>query len=146
MFSDFEVSMDVKARDIVHSSAQRAYPGECCGFLWGNNGMITVAAEVDNVSTFDKLQHFEINARTFMAAEKFADTNGLTLMGVFHSHPDSVAEPSDMDQKSALPNFLYIIVAVRNHVVIEERLWVLDDCGYFKERCMQGTTIESSNR
>jgi len=145
MFSDGEVSIDVAARDIVHSSAQRTYPSECCGFLWGNNGMITVAAEADNVSRSDKLQHFEINTSAFMAAEKFADANGLTLMGVFHSHPDSVAVPSYTDLESALPNFLYIIVAVRDHVVTEERLWVLDNCRHFKELCLHGAMIKSSN-
>lgn len=146
MLSNTNVSIGVAARDLVQSIAQRNYPSECCGFLWGLNGMITIAAEADNVSASDKLEHFEINASAFIAAEKFADVNGLTLMGVFHSHPDTVAIPSDIDRESALPNFLYLITAVSSHVVLEERLWILDDCGHFKELCLQGALIESSNQ
>lgn len=146
MFYNTNVSIGVAARGLVQSSALRTYPSECCGFLWGHGRMITIAREAENVSASDKFEHFEINASAFMAAEKFADANGLTLMGVFHSHPDAVAVPSDNDLKSALPNFLYLITAVSNHVVIEERLWILDDCGHFKELCLQSAMIESSNQ
>ncbi|WP_407431194.1 M67 family metallopeptidase [Arcticibacter sp.] len=136
MFSKYEVSIHQVARNTIISSAERVYPAECCGFMWGHNGIITIAAEEDNVSKDDKLRSFEIGTSAFMAAEKFADASGLDLMGVFHSHPDTVAEPSDRDQESAIPNFLYLIVAIVDHVVTEERLWILNDYRNFTELYM----------
>lgn len=143
MFSDDEVGVNPVPWRIIQSSAEKRYPRECCGFLWGHDGRITVAMEVDNVTRHDKLQNFEIHTSAFTAAENFGDESGLTLMGVFHSHPDAVAEPSGIDQKWALPNFLYMILSVRDHAVSEARLWILDNYGDFKELGVHGAIIES---
>jgi len=34
------------------------------------------------------------------------------VIGVFHSHPDHPAQPSDFDRDHALPNFVYLITSV----------------------------------
>lgn len=146
MFCDNEVGIDPVARNVVDLCALKTYPAECCGFLWGHNGVITVAKEAHNVSECDKLQYFEIHTSAFMAAEEFAEKNGLSLMGVFHSHPDAVAEPSDRDLRSALPNFLYLIVSVGNDVASEARLWILDDNRTFRELPWHNAMTESLNK
>lgn len=146
MLSEIYMSIDIAARDSIRSVVQRKYPNECCGFLWGLDGMITHAGETANISAFDISEHFEISSSAFVEAERFAETHALTLMGIFHSHPDSVGVPSDEDHQSALPNFLYLIVSVADHLVVEERLWILDDCGYFKELCLKSARTESLNQ
>lgn len=146
MFCNCEVGIDPVARNIVDLCALKSYPAECCGFLWGLSGVITVAKEVNNISECDKLRYFEIHASAFIAAEDYAEINGLTLMGAFHSHPDAAAEPSDTDLKSALPNFLYMIVSVRDHLISEARLWILDDHRTFQELRMHNVMTKSSNQ
>lgn len=142
MLSEVYMSIDVAARDSVRSIVQQKYPDECCGFFWGHDGMITHARETANVSAFDKSERFEISSSAFVEAERFSETHALTLMGIFHSHPDSVGVPSDEDHQSALPNFLYLIVSVADHLVVEERLWILDDCRDFKELYLKSARIE----
>lgn len=146
MLGNYEVGIDLAARKVVDLCALKTYPAECCGFLWGHSGVITIAKEAHNVSQNDKLRHFEIHTSAFIAAEEFAETNGLTLMGVFHSHPDAVAEPSDTDLKSALPNFLYMIVSVRDHLIAEARFWILDEHRTFQELPMKSAMTESLNQ
>lgn len=136
MLSEVNMSIDKGTRNMVRSIVQQHYPNECCGFLWGSGGKIMLAGETANMSEYDKQEHFEISSSAFMEAEKFADTHALTLMGIFHSHPDAAGVPSEKDQESAFPNFLYFIVAVTEHRVVEERLWMLNDCGYFVELCI----------
>lgn len=145
MLSEYKVGVNLVPWLTIKLCAENRYPAECCGFLWGHDGRITVAAEADNVTSFGKLQHFEIHANAFIAAERFADENGLTLMGVFHSHPDGVAEPSVIDRKLALPNFAYLILSVRDQAVSEARLWILDHYRDFKELRIDGAIIESLN-
>jgi proteasome lid subunit RPN8/RPN11 len=47
-----------------------------------------------------------------MKAEQYALLYDTTLIGVYHSHPQHPAIPSEHDLKQALPFFSYIIVSV----------------------------------
>jgi proteasome lid subunit RPN8/RPN11 len=61
----------------------------------------------------------------WMRLEDYADDRGLTLLGYFHSHPDSPAVPSAFDRDHALPNFVYIITQVQQGAAVEQRVWRL---------------------
>jgi len=143
MHFDSGVQMDPAVLSLIRISAKRAYPNECCGFLWGDGTSILFAAEVDNVSAGDRKNHFQINSSAYIAAETFAESHGLTLLGIFHSHPDSPAIPSTEDTKMALPNFFYIIIPLKGNMVQEERCWVLDGSGKFKELHLNITIPQS---
>ena len=47
------------------------------------------------------------------------------VIGYYHSHPDTLAEPSDRDLETAIPETSYLIVAVDRHTVVERRSWRL---------------------
>lgn len=144
MLVNRHMNIDGKARGIVYAAARRAYPDECCGFLWGHGNTVSFAAEAGNVSEGDKKSHFAIHPASYMAAELFAEQNGLSLLGVFHSHPDDPAVPSCKDLEMALPNFLYFIVSVSKLAVLEERCWALNDTQQFEELLIRGSLLESS--
>lgn len=144
MLVNSDMNIDGKARAVVYAAARRAYPDECCGFLWGHGNTVSFAAEAGNVSEGDKKMHFAIHAESYMAAELFAEQNGLALLGVFHSHPDVPAIPSYKDLEMALPNFIYFIVSVSKSAVLEERCWALDDTKQFQELLIRGSLPESS--
>ena len=57
--------------------------------------------------------------------EDEADEKGLTLVGYYHSHPNSPAIPSEYDRDHALPNFVYIITSVQAGKAVYMRGWKL---------------------
>jgi proteasome lid subunit RPN8/RPN11 len=62
-----------------------------------------------------------------MQAEQRALAEGVTLLGVYHSHPDHPAEPSEHDRKQAMPFFSYVILSIREGELAAWTSWQLDD-------------------
>jgi proteasome lid subunit RPN8/RPN11 len=58
----------------------------------------------------------------------------MEVVGVFHSHPDHPAEPSEFDRGMAWPWFTYVITRVERGKAAESRAWRLaEDRGDFVE-------------
>src|SRR6476661_961273 len=99
--------IDPKAMEEMIADAERTFPDECCGFFFGkeegDKRIISTITVVDNSKEGDKRRRFEISAGDYLKAENFADENGLSLLGVYHSHPNSPAIPSELDRISAQP-------------------------------------------
>jgi proteasome lid subunit RPN8/RPN11 len=68
-----------------------------------------------------------------MKAEQFAEENNLQLIGVYHSHPNHPAIPSEHDRVAAQPFFSYIILSVINNEFGQLRSWRLNDQQQFEE-------------
>lgn len=117
--------------------AERTFPDECCGFLFGNtengNRSIIKIQVVDNAKEGDKKRRFVISARDYMRAEQFAEINSLELLGVYHSHPGHPAIPSEHDRVAAQPYFSYIILSVLNSAFDHIRSWQLNEESQFEE-------------
>jgi len=112
------------------------YPNECCGFFYGKDRNVrtaTHARQVVNAREGDKSRRFEISPRDYQLAEKYALDNDLDLLGVYHSHPDHPAEPSEHDRKTAMPYFSYIIISVGEGEAVKFRSWRLNDQHQFDE-------------
>ena len=119
-----------------HSLAM--FPDECCGFLFGieqsdGTRIISKIENVDNAREGDKRRRFEITGRDYMLAEKFALENDLLLLGIYHSHPNHPAIPSEHDRVAAQPYFSYIIVSVMQGNIDHIRSWQLNDNSQFEE-------------
>ncbi len=117
-------------KDELSRHAIEVYPNECCGFLIGrnrNDRRVTNLHRVRNAREDDLHKRFLIDPSDYQKAEKFAEERDLDLLGVYHSHPDHPAEPSEHDRRSALPWFSYIIVSVQNGSVDDLRSWRLDE-------------------
>ncbi|MCS6871621.1 MAG: M67 family metallopeptidase, partial [Anaerolineae bacterium] len=70
----------------------------------------------------------------WLRLENEAESLGLTLIGYYHSHPDSPAIPSEYDRLHALPNFHYLITSVQAAKAVEVRAWQLaEDRSAFTE-------------
>jgi proteasome lid subunit RPN8/RPN11 len=123
------VTVPALVHDLIASDARQGYPDECCGFLlgrWnGDSAEVASARPVRNVREENRRRRFEITPRDFAQAETHAENHGLDLLGVYHSHPDHPAEPSQYDLERALPGFLYLIVSVRKGKVGDSRWWEL---------------------
>jgi proteasome lid subunit RPN8/RPN11 len=141
-----QLTSSLRAR--IFDQLERAYPNEGGGFLLGviEDGAreviaIREARPVENVAQSEEQYHrYAMTPRDWAKLEDEADAKGLTLVGYYHSHPDSPAIPSEFDRVHALPNFRYLITSVQGGKAVELRAWQLvDDRSRFEEL---GLTIE----
>jgi proteasome lid subunit RPN8/RPN11 len=129
----------------IKSQALSIFPDECCGFLFGRenvegNRIVSVILEVNNAKTGDKRRRFEITAKDYMLAERFAEESGLQLLGVYHSHPEHPAIPSEQDRVAAQPWFSYVIVSVIKAQIDHIRSWRLNEAAEFEEEVFSSST------
>jgi proteasome lid subunit RPN8/RPN11 len=68
-----------------------------------------------------------------MKAERYALENELELLGIYHSHPDHPAIPSEHDFRQAVPFFSYIIMSVRHGSNKRLTSWRLNDDNKFEQ-------------
>lgn len=131
-----EVTVLDTVKMIIEDDGQKTHPHECCGFMYGteDNGrrVITHAEPVNNTKEENRERRFEISPLDYMKAEEYADNNGLILLGVYHSHPEHPAIPSEHDLKVAMPYFSYVIVSVKKAKAVDFRSWRLSN-GKFEE-------------
>jgi len=132
------ILIESPAAIVMNEDAVKAYPDECCGFMYGNDDTtgsrrVSMALPVNNSSVINRKRRFEISPKDYMKAEKYALENNLQLLGVYHSHPDHPAEPSEHDRVAAQPFFSYMIISVLKGRVSNMRSWVLNDESRFDE-------------
>jgi len=91
--------------------ARSAAPHECCGLLIGTPVALVEAVRSANLAD-DPTRRFLIDPRTHIAALRRARTQGLAVVGFYHSHPRSTVFPSAADVEGAsYPDHVYVIVA-----------------------------------
>lgn len=135
-----KVILTEEAKDVMVEDALSTYPHECCGFFYGNEDssrVITKAIPVENTKEENRERRFEISAKDYMKAEAYADDNNLSLLGVYHSHPDHLAIPSEHDLKQAVPFFSYIIISVKKAKLANILSWRLNKEGRFEEENLE---------
>ena len=109
-------------------------PAECCGALVGlrHPAEIEIRTLIPVMNeAHDPNRHYAIDAHTVLRLERQASCAGLQLLGFYHSHPATTAEPSPRDLALASPGYIDLIVDARVGVV---RAWRLaDDRSAFRE-------------
>jgi len=132
------IIIEPSIRQLLIEDAVSTFPDECCGFLFGKEEtggarVIIDILAVDNSKEGDKTRRFEISPADYLAAEQHALDHAWTLLGIYHSHPNHPAIPSEHDRKAAQPYFSYVIISVMNNEVITIRSWLLNDEQQFEE-------------
>src|SRR5258705_8576050 len=112
----------------IFKQMEAGYPNEVGGFLLGilAKDSVTVREIIQIENVFEQEQQFHRYAMTpqdWARLEDQADERGLTLVGYYHSHPDSPAIASIYDRDYALPNFTYIITSVVNGKAVDQKVW-----------------------
>jgi len=110
----------------INEHVEKAYPEEGAGFLIGDDGEVKEILALSNARE-DAARHnrFLISPEEYLKAELKADSLGLSLIGVFHSHPDCPHVPSEYDREWAQPFFSYIITRVDEGKAVSHRSWRL---------------------
>jgi len=125
-----------KAYQVMVDDATTAFPNECCGFFYGSDEtdrLIIEAQPVINSKEGDQRRRFEISPFDYMKAEQYAVLHDLTLLGVYHSHPNHPAIPSEHDLAKAMPYFSYIIISIMDGKLAAFRSWQLTEERQFAE-------------
>ena len=99
------------AYDAMIAHALKDTPIEACGYLAGING--EVAYDIPMKNTDASNEHFSFDPQEQFDAFKKTQKEGLRLIAVYHSHPETPARPSEEDIRLAFdPNVSYIIVSL----------------------------------
>src|SRR5690554_4967195 len=116
------ITIEPEALQVMNNDAMKAFPDECCGFMFGVEDAegirkITQAMPVHNSSDENKKRRFKIAPADYMKGERHALDNNLQLLGIYHSHPNHPAIPSEHDRVAAQPWFSYLILSVDENAV-----------------------------
>lgn len=115
----------------MQEHALATYPEECCGFMFGSfkDDMVIVDCikVVKNNHPDLRSRRFIISPEDYIHAEKYADENGLALVGVYHSHPNHPALPSETDRLAAMPGFTYVIYSIMDGKPADVSAWELEE-------------------
>ena len=126
----------------IRTHAENRYPEECCGLLLGRvTGGVKTLVEVwptDNAWSAEaednwpeekgltERRRYAIKPEDMLRAMKYGRDRTLDIIGIYHSHPDCPAVPSECDRTLAWPQYSYIIVSVRQGCSEDLRSWTLD--------------------
>lgn len=116
----------------IAAHGEREYPHECCGLLLGSfaSDGVKMVREVYPISNAREEQakrnRFLIHPDELLRGERYAQTNGLEVIGFYHSHPDHPAVPSQYDLDHAWPMFSYIVISVSEGAARVLRSWEME--------------------
>jgi proteasome lid subunit RPN8/RPN11 len=86
-------------------------------------------AGADRWASAGEERRFLVSPQDILASMRRARAAGMDLVGVYHTHPEHPAVPSDFDRDAAWPDWSYVILSVRAGKVAELRSWVVPDHG-----------------
>ncbi len=116
---------------VMVEHAQQTYPTECCGAMLGQSvresqsgdgAAIQPAGEVRQILKAIPLQNvyegaqedrYEIRPMDLLRVEREARSEGLALLGIYHSHPDCGAYFSSTDLENSCPWYLFLVISVQ---------------------------------
>ena len=134
------LSLSASHHQKITCHAERTYPEECCGILLGtidrqaNQAQLVEVLETENawskiaiadlaidlpeivasgrqVAT-SRRDRYWIDPRDLLKAQQSGRDRGLQVIGIYHSHPDHPAIPSECDRRLAWAEYVYVIVSV----------------------------------
>lgn len=138
---------------IINIHAETTYPDECCGLILGyiSNGVKTVVEVIptENVWNLEKgnftetqeeystRKRYAIAPFFMLQIQKEARNRNLNIIGIFHSHPDYPAIPSEWDRIYAWAEYSYIIVSVNQGKAGELNSFCLDENHQFQREVIE---------
>ncbi|MEL6263078.1 MAG: M67 family metallopeptidase [Cyanobacteria bacterium J06626_6] len=102
-----------------------------------SSGVDVDAKEANATSVHTKKRRYWVDPKDMLRVQREAREKGLNIIGVYHSHPDHVAEPSECDRALAWTEYAYIIVSVRKGKAVDVQNWALDSEHRFQPEAME---------
>ncbi len=134
------INIPAKVLTEIHTHGETAYPQEAAGLMLGyeQNGVRFVQSllKLENAQE-DSSRHnrYLITAEDMLLGELEAERLGLTIVGIFHSHPDHPNLPSEFDREWAIPWYSYLITSIQEGKAVDSKSWRLRDdrSGFIEE-------------
>lgn len=138
----------------ICQQVERHYPQESCGLLLGrvvaqvnciveiyptenswDEADLTAFAAVSGSASLggSRRERYAIAPQTLLQVQRQARDRDLQIVGVYHSHPDHPAIPSEFDRAIAWSQYSYLILSVLQGQVRDHRSWRLDEQHQFQE-------------
>ena len=97
--------------EFICSAARQDVVRECCGLLAGREGAITRIFPAANVAA-NPATSYEIAPEELFRLTREIRAASLELLGIYHSHPNGINEPSPRDvERAHYPDAAYFIVS-----------------------------------
>ena len=114
----------------IMTHAKSTYPEECCGFLLGLDSVVRTVeriVSVQNVNQDSRRNRYNIDPKDLIRADEEARRSNMSLIGIYHSHPDAPAQPSQFDLEHAWPWYTYLLLSVQNGQPKDVAAWNLSE-------------------
>jgi proteasome lid subunit RPN8/RPN11 len=129
-----------RLRERLERWVGQRYPSEACGLLIGRRErgrtVVVDVAEVRNLDTANAGARYEMDPAGQLAAAEAARSRGLDVVGIWHSHPDHPARPSESDRIRAWPGWSYAIISVNARGASQLRAWRLEQQRFVEEEVL----------
>jgi proteasome lid subunit RPN8/RPN11 len=134
------IVLKAEHRQAIAKHGEALYPRECRGLLLGHqNGAKRTVMDLVFIDDRDQTQvngnRYQITGEEMLEGEAVARGKDLEVVGSFHSHIDEPARPSIHDREFAQPQFVYVIVGIRQGRAHELAAWKISEDGtaFFQE-------------
>ena len=111
------LTIEALAWQVMTCHAEATYPRECCGVMLGtvqgDQKLVTVALALDNAYEGGQEDRYEIRPVDLLRVEREAREQKLSVIGIFHSHPDCDAYFSKTDLEHSCPWYSFVVLCVR---------------------------------
>jgi proteasome lid subunit RPN8/RPN11 len=122
---------------LLHTWAQAAYPYEGCGLFLGvqtaYGPRVELATVERNLHQARARDRYELDPSGFIRAQARAETLGMDIVGVWHSHPEHSSAASEIDRAQAWSGWSYVILSVIAGRVADVRSWRLHGGQFIEE-------------
>ncbi|MEB3292369.1 MAG: M67 family metallopeptidase [Synechococcales bacterium] len=148
-------------QQMMQVHAESSYPQEACGLLIGRSltdqidGLDIQVLEVQPTLNAwspevgewigggtGKFDRFWIDPAEILRVMQEARSRGLEIVGVYHSHPDHAAIPSECDRQMAWSQYAYIILSVMQGQMAACQGWSLNAAHQFEPLTLQWVAEE----
>ena len=131
------LELDATLQLRLRAWAADGYPHECCGLLLGRAGdgavRVDEVVQARNANAERRHDRYEIDPEDFLRADARSRERGLDIVGIWHTHPDHPARPSETDRERAWAGWSYLILSVGAQGVQAMRSWRLDGRVFVEE-------------
>ena len=97
-----EIILSQTDKKILSEYSENQKPNEACAILLGKNNQVLDLFLTENIE--ESSVNFTISNKQLIEGYKVAEEKKMDVIGIFHSHPNSDAYPSNTDKKFMLSN------------------------------------------
>lgn len=92
-----QIILSQSDKKILSEYSENQKPNESCAILLGKDNQVSDLFLTENIEKSPV--NFTISNKQLIEGYKIAEENKVEVIGIFHSHPNSDAFPSDTDKK-----------------------------------------------